>query len=56
MEADIPADISNSKEKLSEYLMSLGGRPLPQRYSAFGNNLTVEVTIDRKEYNLDLAR
>jgi hypothetical protein len=59
MEAEIPAHLKSEKAQmaLANYLQSLGGRPLPERYTDLVNNpLVVNVNSDQKEYNLELTR
>jgi hypothetical protein len=58
-ESEIPARLrSETKQvELHDYLKSLGGRPLPQKYSSLVDNpLIVNVTAGQKEYLFDLKR
>jgi len=59
-EADIPERLKGEDLKvqaeLARYLESLGGRPLPSKYSNLAESpLTANVTAEQREYVLDLT-
>ena len=59
MEDDLPRQLQseNAQLEMQSYYRSLGGRPLPQKYSNLvQTTLKVTVTADQAEYALDLAR
>jgi hypothetical protein len=61
VEAELPSELKGeslqAQQDLAEYLASLGGRPLPQKYASLVDSpLTVTVTAGRSEYVLDLTR
>jgi hypothetical protein len=59
-ESELPAHLKGEKGRLDKikYYESLGGRPLPSRYSSLSdvNPLIVTVSPDRKVYPLNLTR
>ncbi len=58
-EAEIPTHLKSEKTQLAlaQYLQSLGGRPLPEKYTDLANNpLVVNVNSEQTEYNLTLTR
>ena len=58
-EAEIPAHLKSERAQLelANYLQSLGGRPLPEKYTDLGNNpLLVNVNAEQTEYDLPLTR
>lgn len=55
---EIPAHLrsESAQPELAKYLQSLPGRPLPSKYANLVSSpLSVEVRLERKEYNLDLS-
>ncbi len=59
VESEIPARLKSETKQyeLAEYLKSLGGRPLPTRYTNLMDNpLVVNVTPGQKDYLIDLKR
>ena len=59
MEDDLPRQLQseNAQLEMQSYYRSLGGRPLPQKYSNLvQTTLKVTVTADQAEYALDLRR
>jgi hypothetical protein len=58
-EADIPPRLQseNAQAELARYLDSLGGRPIPPKYSNLADSpLEAKVTAGRAEYDFDLTR
>jgi hypothetical protein len=58
-EADIPRHLQGegSQAELARYFQSLGGRPIPAKYSDLTQStLSVIVKADQKDYSLDLTR
>jgi hypothetical protein len=58
-EAEIPAHLKGEKAQfeLITYLQSLGGRPLPEKYTNLGDNpLVANVNPEQTEYNFVLIR
>jgi hypothetical protein len=61
VEAELPKNVKGesqqAQQELAEYLQSLGGRPLPQKYASLVESpLTVTVRAGQTEYPLDLTR
>jgi hypothetical protein len=57
----IPAEYrradGDTQGKLSQYLATLKNRPIPEKYSSISQtDLSVEVTADKHEYELNLTR
>jgi hypothetical protein len=58
-EGDIPKRLQgeDAQDELAEYLESLGGRPIPPKYSDLtASPLRANVTAGQQEYNFDLTR
>jgi hypothetical protein len=59
MEADLPANLQSEKAQLelAKYFRSLGGRPIPPRYTNLVDTpLTATVSEGRGDHALDLTR
>jgi hypothetical protein len=61
VEAELPSELKGeslqAQQDLADYLASLGGRPLPQKYASLVDSpLTVTVTAEQSEYAFDLKR
>jgi hypothetical protein len=60
-ETDAPPHLrgtdDETRRKLREYMVSLGGRPVPAKYgNLVGTPLTADVAAERPDHTFDLAR